>query len=209
MARPAANRSVLIGCQLNHETSKRGSSVSEIPVSSRKSEKKNSIFPANLTRLPPDLFGARPAITLLRLLIILAAVFVLFRIIFMPVRVTGISMSPTYEDGDMNFIRRTAYRASDPRRGDVVALRIEGELLLKRIIALPGESIGITNGVVFVGGSPLPEPYVKRRHPEWFVATTGLADDQYVVIGDNRGMPQYQHAFGLARREEILGRVLF
>lgn len=130
----------------------------------------------------------------------------------MPVRIAGISMSPTYADKSFNFVNRLAFKWSAPKRGDVVAFRFSDlrmrPIYMKRIIGLPGETIEIRYGVVFINGKPLDEPYVKDRYP-WQVPPRVLADNEYFAIGDNRGMPASFHSFGVKDSNLILGKVLW
>ena len=81
-------------------------------------------------------------------------------------------------------------------------------MLLKRIIALPGETVAITDGVVFINGQPLDEPYVKKRDA-WQLKPVKLADDELFLIGDNRGMDQRFHEFGRTEAKRIVGKVLW
>jgi Signal peptidase, peptidase S26 len=74
--------------------------------------------------------GRRPKRTLLRIAVLVVTTFVVFKFIVIPIRVEGISMSPNYRDGSINFINRLAYSHSKPRRGDVVGVRLAGEHLM-------------------------------------------------------------------------------
>ena len=156
------------------------------------------------------LFGRNPRWTLIRLLVLVSTAFVVFHFVLIPIRVTGISMHPTYKHGGLNFINLLSYRTSKPQRGDVVMVHVDGKIdrLLKRVIALPGETIGIVDGMVFINGKPLDEPYVKARMA-WQIPAFRLDEDKYYVIGDNRDMGQRRHDFGVCREHEILGKVLF
>ena len=119
-------------------------------------------------------------------------------------------MTPTYRNGTVNFVNRISYSTAKPKRGDVVAIRMPGEkfLLLKRIIGLPGEDVAIRRGVVTINRAPLDEPYVlSNRH--WNSSETHLSDDEYFVIGDNRTMDQRWHDYGMHKREDIIGKVIF
>src|SRR5438874_5209301 len=71
------------------------------------------------------LIGRRPARTLARLIVLILVSFVLFKFLFLPIRVVGNSMVPTYHDGRINFINRLAFRWHGPKRGDVVAVQLE------------------------------------------------------------------------------------
>ena len=156
------------------------------------------------------LFGRNPRWTLIRLLILVITAYIVFTYVLIPIRVSGVSMSPSYKDGRFNFINLLSYRWSKPRRGYVVVVHVDGknDRLLKRVIGLPGETIGIVDGVVFINGQPLDEPYVKARMA-WQIPAFTLAGDKYCVIGDNRNMGQRRHDFGVCREHEILGKVLF
>jgi signal peptidase I len=126
-----------------------------------------------------------------------------------PVRAHGISMVPTYDEGQLLFVNRLAYRFGTLHRGDIVAITLKtGEaVLVKRIIALPGERVSIVDGQVLVDGQPLDEPYCKFRLP-WNIAETRLGPDEVFVIGDNRSMLEENHTFGRAPADRILGRMI-
>jgi signal peptidase I len=119
-------------------------------------------------------------------------------------------MEPTYASGQINLINRLAYRSSSPSRGDIIAIRLAGlhVLYIKRIIALPGERVGIASGNVHINGVPLDEPYVRNRRA-WDVAEVQLGPAEYFVVGDNRGMSAADHTFGRIDAYRIVGRVVF
>jgi signal peptidase I len=155
------------------------------------------------------LIGRNPKRTLLRAGLTAILLVLVFRYVFIPVRVTGSSMEPTYRDGSLNFINRLAFWLREPRRGDVVSVRTTGisNQYLKRVIGLPGETFAITNGVVFINGEPLVEPYVKYREP-WRLAPVKLGPTDYIVIGDNRGMRLEDHMAGVTQRRKLIGTPL-
>ncbi len=155
--------------------------------------------------------GRNPRLTLVRLVVLVLTSFVMFKVVLAPIRVTGISMQPTYRDGQINFVNRFAYHSSSPRRGDVVGIRAADQLqilYLKRIIGLPGETVSIRGGKVLADGKTLEEPYIKDQKP-WRIEATKLQMDEYVVIGDNRTMEQESHTFGKIRKSDIVGRILW
>ena len=93
--------------------------------------------------------GRHPKWTLVRVGVVVLSAFILLKFVVIPIRVTGISMDPTYADGGINFINRLAYLRSKPRRGDVVGVRLKaGEhiMYMKRVIGLPGESVSFPRG---------------------------------------------------------------
>src|SRR5438552_17818694 len=107
------------------------------------------------------LIGRRPARTLARLIVLILVTFVLFKFLFLPIRVVGNSMVPTYHNGRINFINRLAFRWHGPKRGDVVAVQLDKIrlVLLKRVVGSPGERIAVRTGRVVMNGRTLAEPY--------------------------------------------------
>jgi signal peptidase I len=132
------------------------------------------------------------------------------RFLLVPVRAHGISMLPTYQEGQLIFMNRLAYRFSPLKRGDVVAITLNGggAVLVKRVIALPGETVYIAAGQVFINNVPLNEPY-RIYHMPWNMREGTVAADEVFVIGDNLGMLLENHDFGFARQDRILGRAIY
>ena len=147
--------------------------------------------------------GRNPRTTLVRLAITLVIVFVGFRMSIQPILVQGISMQPTYRDGQRRFLNKLAYRSAPPQRGDVIGIQEAGKqvLLLKRVIGLPGERLRIVQGTVLINGKLLEEPYL-------LPPTNGLQDGDHYVIGDNRSMRQDDHYFGIVNQNRIVGRLM-
>lgn len=175
------------------------------------SEAAPTLPPARTWRTHPFLLGRHPRRTLFRALALVTVVALLFQFVLLPIRVSGQSMWPTYRDGQVNFINRRAYHGDrTPQRGDVVSIRTSGTrvMFLKRVIALPGEEVGILRGQVIINGTPLEEPYLNRPVYPWNWRPRVLGPDQYLVIGDNRAMEQELHAFGVVQRERIVGKAL-
>jgi signal peptidase I len=156
------------------------------------------------------LFGPKPRVTAIRAAVLIATSVVIFGFVLLPIRLTGISMEPTYSDGQMNFANRLAYAWRDPSRGDVVAIRMAGPsvVYVKRIIGLPGERIEIAMGVVKVNGEPLLEPTVVKK-AAWNLPPLTLGPGEYFVVGDNRSMSIRNHELGRTTRERLVGKLLF
>ena len=161
------------------------------------------------------LIGRRPRTTLLRILVLVAVSVVTFKFVLLPIRVEGISMEPTYRNHKIDCVNRLAYLWHEPQRGDVVAIRYSdpgrfaepAQMLMKRIIALPGESVSFHDGHVYINGTLLNEPYLKSSC-DWEHDPIQCGPDQYYVVGDNRSMPFEYHTQGRAEREKIIGKVL-
>lgn len=172
---------------------------------------KHSVQPEPLSWARTVIVGRNPRLTMVRVVVLVLVCYVVFKHLLLPIWVVGPSMLPTYRESSVNFVNRTAYWFSEPRRGDVVAVRYSGHsiMLMKRIIALPGETIEFVEGRAVVNGQYLEEPYLKHEcdwtvRPERFQ----LGDDEYYVVGDNRSMPFENHDKGAARRVRIVGKVL-
>ncbi|MCY4576063.1 MAG: signal peptidase I [Chloroflexi bacterium] len=128
-------------------------------------------------------------------------------------RVAGHSMEPYLLEGDMVLVSRR-FPGGIPRRGDVVAFREpeSGGVSIKRICGLPNERIEIIDAAIYVNGESLPEAYVSRApsrpnsgdSAEWM---TG--EDEFVLLGDNRGDSKDSRAFGSVARDAIAGRVWY
>jgi signal peptidase I len=148
-------------------------------------------------RISDAIIGRSPRTTLLSAAVLSSTAIIMFGWMLLPLRLSGISMLPTYEDGTFNFANRAAYWIREPARGDVVAIRMAGAhaVYVKRIVGMPGERIEIVRGTVTVNGEPLVEPAVVRRAP-WSMAPVTVGPDEYFVIGDNRSMTIANHDLG-------------
>jgi signal peptidase I len=174
---------------------------------------------AKTSRPPPNwlvrlVIGRRPWLTFVRLAVLITGTWVVFSFVLTPpIRVTGISMLPTYHDGQINFLNRLAYVRHDPQRFDVVGVHFKNTdgnrlMFLKRIVGLPGETIAFVDGKLYINDEPMDEPYVKTPW-NWNMPPMKLGLDEYYVVGDNRGMAFADHEQGAARRQQIVGRILF
>ena len=121
------------------------------------------------------------------------------------------SMLPTLHPGDRLVVVKAAYWFSNPARGDVVIISPDwmGEALVKRVIGLPGETIDIKDGAVYINGSPLTEPYFNGTTtvPPGVYDHVALQQGQYFVMGDNRPGSDDSRVFGPVPRQDIIGRV--
>ena len=129
--------------------------------------------------------------------------------------VEGSSMHSTLETGDRVFVNKLSYRLHDPNRGDVVVLHeVTGATdrdLIKRVIALPGETIEMANCEVTIDGRTLDEPYLDPA-----VVTANdcgldfppvvVPENHVFVMGDNRGGSQDSRAIGPIDENDLVGR---
>jgi len=155
------------------------------------------------------LIGRNPKLTMIRIVALVAGCGVVFTLVLWPIRVTGISMLPTYPNRSLNLVNRLAYIFHEPQRGDVVSIRLTGPhgMFMKRIIGLPGETVAFQNGRVLINGEILDEPYEKYSC-DWNSPPVTLAADEYYFVGDNRSMAIEDHEHGVKKRIYIVGKVL-
>lgn len=124
------------------------------------------------------------------------------------------SMEPTVMTGDRIFGNRLAYLKSEPKRGDIIIFKFpddENELFIKRIIGLPGDTVEMVNGEVFVNGEALDESSYIVTRPEGNYGPYAVPEDSYFVMGDNRNNSAdsrfWKNTF--VRRDKILGKAAF
>jgi signal peptidase I len=156
------------------------------------------------------LIGRNPKRTLVRIVILVVVSTVVFKFALQPIRVEGGSMLPTYKDRGIHLVNRLAYVFHQPRRGDVVAIRMlagDHVMYMKRIIGLPGETVEFHRGRLYINGKPVDEPYVKFRC-YWNHEPEPVGPDQYYVVGDNRAMPWDDHVKGRFTWDLIVGEVI-
>ena len=142
--------------------------------------------------------------------------FVIFRFILLPVRIDGVSMLPTYHTGQFNCVNRLAYLRHEPQRYDIVSVRMARPsglgapkvMYMKRIIGLPGETVAFRDGQALINDRALDEPYLKLAC-DWSHEPVVCGPGEYYVVGDNRSMPMPLHMQGRAKRERIVGKLLF
>ncbi len=133
-----------------------------------------------------------------------------------PFIVSGASMENTFHTGEYLIIDQVTYRFEDPKRGDVIVFRYPqdpSKFFIKRVIALPGETIDIEGNVVKLiqtDGTEviLQEPYIKTM-AENTILTETLGDREYFVMGDNRDASSDSRVWGVLNKEKIVGRALF
>jgi signal peptidase I len=164
-----------------------------------------------LSQLRVVSIGRNPKATFVRIVVLVTVCWVVFGFVLLPIRVTGISMLPTYKDHSLNLVNRLAYLRHEPQRGDVVSVRLTGlhVMFLKRIIGLPGETVAFANGRALINGVILDEPYEKKSACDWNSPPVTLAADEYYFVGDNRSMRMEDHTHGRQKRDHIVGKVLF
>ena len=126
--------------------------------------------------------------------------------LFRPMIINGESMQPTYSGKGFTFAFLPYFKLYSPQRKQIVILKHAGfnTFLLKRVLALPGEVVEIRNGVLYVNGSAVDEPYVKNPC-DWNFARQEVPKGKIFVLGDNRSMPMKQHMGGMIDQDRLAG----
>ena len=133
------------------------------------------------------------------------------RFVAEPMRVSSDSMKPTYSTGDEILVQKIGAHAREPARGDIVVVHspVSGDLVIKRVAALGGQTVGIANGVLRVDGQAVPEPYLDRADlgGTYFGPMTVPAGTVF-LLGDQRLGSVDSRSFGPVPVESIVGRVV-
>ena len=147
--------------------------------------------------------------------ILLAIAIAIFIVIFVvqPVKVEGTSMQPQLADQDRIFVNRFIYRFKEIHRGDVVVFwypRDRSKSFIKRIIAVPEDTVEIRRGIVYINGERIEEPYLK---PEFRDSQSYkkiiLPDGKYFVLGDHRNSSNDSRSWGFVDKSLIYGKAIF
>lgn len=138
--------------------------------------------------------------------IVIVVVVVLIRtFIITPVRVDGDSMKNTLKNGDILLL----YKLSSIDRFDIIVLDEEkdNEKIIKRVIGLPGETVAIKKGKIYINDKVIDDEYAYGETSDYDKVT--LKDDEYFILGDNRLISKDSRYFGPIKDNEIKGKIVF
>ena len=138
--------------------------------------------------------------------IVIVLVVVLIRtFIITPVRVDGDSMKNTLKNGDILLL----YKLGSINRLDIIVLDEEkdNEKIIKRVIGLPGETVAIKKGKIYINDKVIDDEYAYGETSDYDKVT--LEDDEYFILGDNRLISKDSRYFGPIKKSEIKGKILF
>ena len=138
--------------------------------------------------------------------IVIVVVVVLIRtFIITPVRVDGDSMKNTLKNGDILLL----YKLSSINRFDIIVLDEEkdNEKIIKRVIGLPGETVAIKKGKIYINDKVIDDEYAYGETSDFDKVT--LSDDEYFILGDNRLISKDSRYFGPIKVKEIKGKIVF
>jgi signal peptidase I len=161
----------------------------------------------------PSKYSLRHRVRSWRSLVAFAIAPVIVVLVYQPLRIEGNSMAPLLSDHELIFVDRLAYHFDPVQRGDVVVFQYPldpTQLFIKRIVALPGEIVEIRQGLVYVNGNPLPEPYVPSQYEDLSdFGPEQVPSESYFVMGDHRIRSNDSRVFGPVVGQSIYGRAVF
>ncbi|AXC15883.1 Signal peptidase I [Acidisarcina polymorpha] len=147
------------------------------------------------------------------LMISVVVSFLIITFLYQPVKVEGTSMAPRLHDQDRLFINKFAYNFEKIERDDVVVFyypRDTQKSYIKRVIGLPGDTVRIDDGEVFVNGKAVAEPYVPERFRDVrSMDSFRVPQGEYFVMGDHRSISSDSRDFGPVERKLIYGKAAF
>ena len=146
--------------------------------------------------------------------ILLAAVYVLITYVGQRTEVSGHSMEPTLQHGDNLIVDKISYRFREPERYEIIVFPYqykENTYYIKRIIGLPGETVEIIDGEVYINGELLADEHYGKEvmlDPGIAAESITLGDDEYFVLGDNRNHSSDSRdpSVGVLHRKDLIGR---
>jgi len=138
-----------------------------------------------------------------------------YLLVLQPHKIKGQSMEPNFHDGQYLLTDKVSYRLGEPKRGDVVVFRAPpsySDEFIKRIVGLPGDTVKVEDGGVYLNGKKLEEEYI----PQEFLTRAGqfaqdgkqitVPEGSYFVFGDNREHSLDSRGLGLIKKQYITGR---
>ena len=148
------------------------------------------------------------------IIVILVLTYVIITYVGQRTSVSGSSMETTLSDGDQLLVDKLSYRFQDPKRFDIIVFPYQYEenvYYIKRIIGLPGETVQVKDGYVYINGEKLESDiYGKEVMQSAGIAAEPitLGDDEYFVLGDNRNNSSDSRdpSVGILKRKDLLGR---
>lgn len=151
---------------------------------------------------------------LVYILLIIGLTYLIITFVGQRTMVSGSSMETTLQDGDNLIVDKISYRFRDPKRYDIIVFPYKYEedtYYIKRIIGMPGETVQIRDGYVYIDGKHLTSDIYgkeKIKDPQTAAEPVTLGDDEYFVMGDNRNhsMDSRDPGVGVLTRKDLIGR---
>jgi len=154
------------------------------------------------------------------LLIAFILAFIVRTYFFSPIVVDGPSMLPTLHDQDKMIVNKFIYRINEPERFDIVIFHATNQKdFIKRVIGLPGEHVEMEDGILYIDGQEVSEPFFEESEEGFDYPLTRdfsleeipggyekIPEDYVLVLGDNRNNSTDSRAIGLVSVDEIVGK---
>ena len=143
---------------------------------------------------------------------VIILIVIVIRLFFVdPVRVDGHSMDTTLQNGEIMLLNKIVYRRHDINRFDIVVIKGNNKLIIKRVIGLPNETIEYKDNVLYINGEKLDDPYPSTNTDDFTIQDIGhvkIPGDTYFVMGDNRSdsLDSRYPQVGVINKSQILGR---
>lgn len=180
-------------------------------------KKKKSLKELDLKTMIPVNRLKQAASWILQIAVVLLFAFVFVWYFGQRVSTVGDSMSPVLSNGDVVLVNRFVYNTSSPKRGDIIVFKPKGNenshYYIKRIIGLPGETVEIIEGSIYIDGEKLTEDYNADKVSDVGIVTgkMKLGGDEFFVLGDDRDKSEDSRMadVGNVKRSYIYGKVWF
>lgn len=142
---------------------------------------------------------------ILSYILIIVVVLLVKRFIFSPIRVNGPSMEPTLLDGDIMILNEIGYHINGVKRFDIVVVDYNDELIIKRVIGLPGDSVKYINNELYINDELISEDFTHNTTDNYELKEI-IPEGYYFVVGDNRPVSMDSRKIGLVSEDLIIGK---
>ena len=185
-----------------------GSALSSVPASASSTSPSASAAASPASNLRKEI-----RVWTRDLLIAIGLALVIIVFLYQPVKVEGTSMAPLLSDQERIFINKFVYRFEPIQRGDVVVFWYpmdHSKSFIKRVVGLPGETVEIRQGTLYVNGKVVEEPYVPAQYEDNSdYGPKPVPPDHFFVLGDHRISSNDSRVFGPVPSDLIYGRAVF
>ena len=166
--------------------------------------------PRSETRLP---LGMNLKVWLRDILLSLLIATAVVVFLYQPVKVEGTSMLPQLVDEQRIFVNKFVYRLDSIERGDVVVFKLPEDpsrSYIKRVVGLPGETVEVRRGMVYVDGRLINEEHIPPRYRDYTsYPSVTVPSGEYYVLGDHRNTSKDSRAWGTVERVQVTGKAVF
>lgn len=146
---------------------------------------------------------------LLPYIIVIIIVILIKIFIINPVKVDGDSMYATLYDGDIMLLNKTSYWFNEIERFDIVVVNHNGKDLIKRVIALPGESVEFKDNKLYINGKYIEQSFLNKNEITEDFVLTNIKENNYFLVGDNRDISLDSRILGTFDKKDIKGKAIF